>query len=165
MANCSDDHYYKSARSLDTFEKFPVSSGDQSVQFYTNPVIKQNAPDPSVVRLADGTGWVAIVTSDHSSRYAHDPRAFPLYYSRDLINWELRSWVFGEGTGRDGPVITCGLLNYTMSTADTWFTLLREICMDKRCVAQRWPSQLIPLVRTLTLGVPSSQQRRVSGEQ
>jgi len=96
MANCCDDHYYKSSRSLDTFEKFPVSSGDQSVQFYTNPVIKQNAPDPSVVRLADGSGWVAIVTSDHSSRYAHDPRAFPLYYSRDLINWELRSWVFGR---------------------------------------------------------------------
>merc|ERR1719150_589226 len=63
------------------------------IQFYSNPVIKKNAPDPAVVRLADGSGWGAVVTSDHSSRAA-DPNAFPLYFSPDMVNWTLRSWVF-----------------------------------------------------------------------
>ena len=82
MANCCDDKYYKSARSLDT--------AHDNVKYYSNPVIRENAPDPSVVRLVDGSGWLTVVTSDHSSRYDSEPRAFPLYYSRDLINWELR---------------------------------------------------------------------------
>jgi len=88
MANCCDDKYYKSARSLDT--------AHDNVKYYSNPVIRENAPDPSVVRLVDGSGWLTVVTSDHSSRYDSEPRAFPLYYSRDLINWELRSWVFNR---------------------------------------------------------------------
>lgn len=88
MANCCDNHILKSARSLET-----VQTAEPSVQFYSNPVIKKNAPDPSVTRLADGSGWLAVVTSDHSSRVA-DPNAFPIYYSADLVNWKLRSWVF-----------------------------------------------------------------------
>lgn len=84
QANCCDDHFYSSGRSLDTTGQAAMT------QVYTNPVINENAPDPSVVRLADGSGWVAVVTSDHSSRYSADPRAFPLYFSRDLIHWQLR---------------------------------------------------------------------------
>ena len=87
LANCCENHIFKSARSLEAADPGPT------VQYYTNPVIKKNAPDPSVVRLADGSGWVAVVTSDHSSR-AGDPYAFPLYFSSDMVNWTLRSWVF-----------------------------------------------------------------------
>ena len=83
LANCCDNHIFKSARSLEAADPVPMT------QFYSNPVIKKNAPDPSVVRLADGSGWVAVVTSDHSSRAA-DPNAFPLYFSADMINWTLR---------------------------------------------------------------------------
>ena len=88
MANCCDDSNMnmKSARSMDADSA--DSSGAQS--FYVNPVIRENAPDPGVVRLADGSGWVAVTTSDHSSRHAADPRAFPMYFSTDLIHWELR---------------------------------------------------------------------------
>ena len=133
MANCCDDKYYKSARSLDT--------GHDNVKYYSNPVIRSNAPDPSVVRLVDGSGWLTVTTSDHSSRYDSDPRAFPLYYSRDLINWELR-WgmtisapnlfikfcifsVHGCFTGRigqDGLRTICGHLSYIMSMAG-WLQL------------------------------------------
>ena len=91
MANCCDNHIYKSARSLSTREP------GRSVQYYTNPVISTNAPDPSVTRLADGSGWVAVVTSDHSSRLAN-PNAFPIYFSSDLVTWTLRSWVFTSQT-------------------------------------------------------------------
>lgn len=89
MANCCDNHIYKSARSLSSAEP------GQRVQFYTNPVIFDNAPDPSVTRLTDGSGWVAVVTSDHSSRHGN-PNAFPLYFSSDLVSWTLRSWVFSS---------------------------------------------------------------------
>ena len=84
-ANCCEGDVYKSSRSLDTLNSAPALAS----KFYTNPVIRHNAPDPGVVRLKDGSGYVAVVTSDHSSRYTSDPRAFPLYYSRDLVNWEL----------------------------------------------------------------------------
>jgi len=91
MANCCENHIYKSARSLSTRE------GGRSVEYYTNPVISTNAPDPSVTRLVDGSGWVAVVTSDHSSRLAN-PNAFPIYFSSDLVTWSLRSWVFTSQT-------------------------------------------------------------------
>ena len=94
QANCCDDHFYSSGRSLDTGH----GNSAAVTQMYTNPVIRENAPDPSVVRLRDGSGWVAVVTSDHSSRYSSDPRAFPLYFSSDLIHWQLRSWVFTRDT-------------------------------------------------------------------
>lgn len=92
MANCCDDSNMnmKEARSLDA--GFADSSVAQN--FYVNPVISENAPDPGVVRLADGSGWVAVATSDHSSKHSPDPRAFPMYFSKDLIHWEVRSWVF-----------------------------------------------------------------------
>ena len=89
-ANCCEGDIYKSSRSLDTHTTVGESVTNTVAKFYTNPVIRHNAPDPGVVRLNDGSGWVAVVTSDHSSRYTSDPRAFPLYYSRDLVNWELR---------------------------------------------------------------------------
>ena len=88
MANCCDDSNMnmKEARSLDA--GFADSSVAQN--FYVNPVISENAPDPGVVRLADGSGWVAVATSDHSSKHSPDPRAFPMYFSKDLIHWEVR---------------------------------------------------------------------------
>ena len=97
QANCCDDHFYSSSsgRSLDTTDHgagvmTQLTGQMTDMTVYTNPVINENAPDPSVVRLTDGSGWIAVVTSDHSSRYSADPRAFPLYFSRDLIHWQLR---------------------------------------------------------------------------
>ena len=81
---------------------------------YTNPVRAENSPDPGVTRLADGSGWVAVTTSDHADHQApaetstvcnyllvltgvctrtvavtagvqHNSTAFPLLFSRDLV--------------------------------------------------------------------------------
>ena len=54
------------------------------VNSYTNPVIAHNAPDPGVVRLADGSGWAAVTTSNHAS-WAGQALAFPLYYSSGRV--------------------------------------------------------------------------------
>ena len=89
MANCCDDRnmHMKEARSIDA--GLADSSG-AAQHMYVNPVIRENTPDPGVVQLADGSGWVAVATSDHSSKQSPDPRAFPMYFSKDLINWEVR---------------------------------------------------------------------------
>lgn len=64
---------------------------------YTNPVRAENSPDPGVTRLADGSGWVAVTTSDHAD-HQHNSTAFPLLFSRDLVHWEPRGFVFRRGS-------------------------------------------------------------------
>ena len=60
---------------------------------FTNPIISTNSPDPSVTRLIDGSGWVAVTTSNKATRYNNMP-AFPISFSPDLVNWTQKSWVF-----------------------------------------------------------------------
>ena len=47
---------------------------------YTNPLISTNCPDPSVLRLQDGSGYVLVATSDHASK-SNNSSVFPLYLS------------------------------------------------------------------------------------
>ena len=54
---------------------------------YTNPVVNSNAPDPGGLKLHDGSGYVVVSTSDHST--ATTGPAFPIHFSTDLINWQL----------------------------------------------------------------------------
>jgi xylan 1,4-beta-xylosidase len=53
---------------------------------YHNPVLPGDYPDPSIVRVRDGY-WAAATSSEWGPE-------FPLMYSPDLVNWELRSTVF-----------------------------------------------------------------------
>ena len=63
-----------SRRSFDTFEDLlPVKS-------FTNPLIHSNTPDPGVTKLVDGSGWVAVATSNHASKLGNNS-AFPMYFS------------------------------------------------------------------------------------
>ena len=36
--------------------------------YYTNPLLTTNSPDPGVVRLVDGSGWAMVTTSNNVSR-------------------------------------------------------------------------------------------------
>ena len=54
-------------------------------EYYVNPVVDSNHPDPGVLQLPDGSGFVAVTTSNYASK--PDP-AFPILFSEDLINWE-----------------------------------------------------------------------------
>ena len=64
-------------------------------QGYTNPVIDSNNPDPSAIALPDG-GYLAVATSNHASVSSGED-AFPIYYSDDLVDWELKGHVFPSG--------------------------------------------------------------------
>jgi beta-xylosidase len=55
---------------------------------YENPVRSLDLPDPSLIRTADGY-WAAATSSEWAPH-------FPLLFSRDLVNWELRGAVLPE---------------------------------------------------------------------
>lgn len=63
---------------------------------YTNPVLATNCPDPGVLRLPDGSGFLAVCTSNFAVRSRGDP-AFPLLHSPDLVHWRPRGHVFPTG--------------------------------------------------------------------
>jgi len=92
-ANCCGKSRQESARSIN-IEAADTFNRDVS---YTNPLIPTNTPDPGVTKLMDGSGWVAVATSDHATRSGNSS-AFPMYFSRDLVEWQLRSWVFTPAT-------------------------------------------------------------------
>ena len=66
-----------------------------SAKCYINPVIDSNNPDPSVIALTEG-GYLAVATSDHVTNPATED-AFPIYYSDNLVDWELTGHVFPAG--------------------------------------------------------------------
>lgn len=59
---------------------------------FANPVARANFPDPGALRLPDGSGFVVVATSDANEQA---PR-FPILFSRDLVNWEPRGFVFPQ---------------------------------------------------------------------
>jgi beta-xylosidase len=58
----------------------------QEVVSYKNPVIKGDFPDPSIIRVGD-TYYAAGTSCDFAPNY-------PIYESKDLINWERIGSVF-----------------------------------------------------------------------
>jgi len=55
---------------------------------YTNPVLDSDHPDPGIVPLADGSGYLGVLSSGES------PDTFPLMVSRDLVTWTDMGNVF-----------------------------------------------------------------------
>lgn len=53
---------------------------------YHNPVRAGDYPDPSVIRVGDEY-WATATSSEWAPH-------FPILHSRDLVNWELRGYVF-----------------------------------------------------------------------
>ena len=52
---------------------------------YTNPVVSSNTPDPGVLKLPDGSGFVMVATSNHAKKCED---VFPILFSKDMVNWE-----------------------------------------------------------------------------
>lgn len=55
---------------------------------YTNPVRAGDYPDPSVIRVGDDY-WATATSSEWAPH-------FPILHSRDLVNWEVKGYVFAE---------------------------------------------------------------------
>lgn len=63
-------------------------SGEDVATTYTNPVINNDAPDPTVIRAKDGT-FYAYSTMRHGN--------VPVYKSSDMVNWEFVGGAFRKG--------------------------------------------------------------------
>ena len=50
-------------------------------QYYTNPLVDSNHPDPGVLKLLDNSGYVAVSTGVYSDGI------FPILYSEDMVHW------------------------------------------------------------------------------
>ncbi len=61
---------------------------ESKIATYTNPVINNNAPDPTVIRAKDGT-FYAYSTMMYGN--------VPVYKSQDMINWEYIGGAFRKG--------------------------------------------------------------------
>ncbi len=48
-------------------------------------MVDNNRPDPGVLKLPDGSGFVAVSTSNYA--FDNDEPAFPILFSSDLVNW------------------------------------------------------------------------------
>jgi len=57
--------------------------------YYSNPVINQSLPDPTIIRAQDGYYYLYAT---------EDTRNIPIYKSRDLIDWTFAGIAFTEAT-------------------------------------------------------------------
>ncbi|MFW6042766.1 MAG: family 43 glycosylhydrolase [Marinilabiliaceae bacterium] len=68
---------------------FPCeATNDEKQEFYENPVVPGDFPDPTIIRV-DDTYYAAGTSSDFGGNY-------PLYESKDLVNWDQIGYVFNE---------------------------------------------------------------------
>ena len=81
----------------------PVSGDDEdpdpdpgpAKSYYFNPVIRRDAPDPTVLRAQDGMFYLYSTNSSAGS--------IPIYRSADLVNWDLVGAVFNSETYPQEP--------------------------------------------------------------
>jgi beta-xylosidase len=68
----------------------PEKSEEETSQVrYHNPVIRRSVPDPTIIRVDDGSFYLYST---------EDIRNLPIYRSRDLLNWEFTGTAFTENT-------------------------------------------------------------------
>ena len=62
---------------------------------YLNPVIRNNAPDPSVFDDRERTGYFYAYSTQNGTSGTSDVVYMPVYRSVDMVNWELVGNAFG----------------------------------------------------------------------
>ena len=58
------------------------------VDIYSNPIINENLPDPSVIKLPDGSGFVLVASSEYAVK-DNQTSAFPMYFSKGELFRDL----------------------------------------------------------------------------
>lgn len=65
-----------------------VTAWSQQTSYFTNPVIRGDVPDPSILRIGE-TFYITGTSSEWAPHY-------PIFASTDLMNWRQIGHVFGE---------------------------------------------------------------------
>jgi len=77
---------------LDYFDREVVSS-------YSNPVIAENCPDPTVLDNRERDGWFYLYST--ARRISEGVNDIPIYRSKNLVSWELCGTAFYPGKKPD----------------------------------------------------------------
>lgn len=85
---------------------------------YRNPVIACDFPDPTVIRVGDDY-YAAGTTTDFAPNY-------PIYHSKDLINWERIGAVFAEPPASLSGCFWAPELYYNDGTFFVYYTAKRK---------------------------------------
>ena len=108
----SDPLAYNNVDKIDKFSTYSHVVGN----FYQNPVISSNLPDPSVIKLKNGQGYALVATSENaiaSDNQGNFPynnsTAFPIYFSRGWSN----SRVISIYTNKVSCVCVCLFATYS----------------------------------------------------
>lgn len=65
------------------------SAQDQKTPEITNPVLPGDRPDPTIIKI-DDTYWASATSNEWAP-------LFPIFKSKDMVNWELETYVFPDG--------------------------------------------------------------------
>ena len=78
-------------------EKTPLVVGEEVEEgpFYTNPVIGQNCPDPSIIDNRERDGYFYVYSTRNGTNGTPTVVYLPVYRSKDMINWEALGNAFG----------------------------------------------------------------------
>jgi arabinan endo-1,5-alpha-L-arabinosidase len=68
------------------------SSPGKTAETYSNPVFRHDAPDPSIIRAADGNFYIYTTQSIYSAGVLN----LPILKSADLVHWKLAGQVFRD---------------------------------------------------------------------
>ena len=96
----------------------PSESFSQESGYFENPVIRGDAADPSIIRV-DDTYYVVATSSEWAPFY-------PLFTSKDLINWEQQGHVFDEKPEWTSNSFWAPELYYRNNTMYCYYTARRK---------------------------------------
>ena len=97
---------------------FFVSAQSGRNTFYSNPVIAGDLPDPSIIRVGD-----TYYASSSSNDFAP---VFPIFESKDLVNWKQVSAVFAEPPAWAAKDFWAPELYYLNGTFYVYYTAKRK---------------------------------------
>lgn len=75
------------------------SSGTTTKEYYRNPVIANNCPDPTVLDDRARTGYFYAYSTQNGTSGNSDCKYLPIYRSKNLVTWEY----VADGFGVDRP--------------------------------------------------------------
>jgi arabinan endo-1,5-alpha-L-arabinosidase len=77
------------------------SASRESVPAYSNPLLKSDCPDPSVIDDRDESGWFYAYST--RIRKGEGMVTLPVYRSKDMVDWEFVGDGFAEGAPEWSP--------------------------------------------------------------
>lgn len=77
----------------------PNGTDEEKTERYWNPVIRENLPDPTVIR-DESTGYFYLYGTEGGFKTESGSYYMPVYRSKDMLRWEIAGRVFASDNDR-----------------------------------------------------------------